>query len=216
MRDWSGVDFRNLKAHPEWHTSSSKATPLNPSNPFKKIHSLWLGFQIDEPMGTFLFRTPQIALWFTNCCCSVHMKPGFNQANLLHSTLEAAASEKGTTGIWSPVTELEAALWGSWYPSFSLRKLMLLWLTHICSAKGLLEESLAQHNLPAWQPCFFFRQEARGSSSRSWTFSFPWKNHSGCCRTRQSLWTSQACQANYNLVPEWNMSFFLNCLASWA
>jgi hypothetical protein len=27
----SGLGFWNLKAHPQWHTSSSKATPPNPS-----------------------------------------------------------------------------------------------------------------------------------------------------------------------------------------
>jgi hypothetical protein len=44
------------------------------------------------------------------------MKPGFNQANLLHSMLQAAASAKSTTGIWCPVTEAGSSPLGTLVP----------------------------------------------------------------------------------------------------
>ena len=36
----AGMGFWNLKAHPQSHSSFYKATPLNPSNPFKWCHCL--------------------------------------------------------------------------------------------------------------------------------------------------------------------------------
>lgn len=67
------------------------------------------------------------------------MKPGLHQAGFLHAVQEAAELEGVPleAGAWPQ--RLEAALSGRRCPSFSLRKPVRLWLTHIFSIRGLLE-----------------------------------------------------------------------------
>jgi len=60
-KPWPDVGLSNLKAYPQWHTSSDKATPTPPT-PYLPILSnsstpWWLSIQIYEPMGDILIHT---------------------------------------------------------------------------------------------------------------------------------------------------------------
>jgi hypothetical protein len=49
--------FENPQTHPQWYSSSNKATPPNPSSSIKEFHSL-MAIQIYKPMGATLFKPP--------------------------------------------------------------------------------------------------------------------------------------------------------------
>lgn len=68
------------------------------------------------------------------------MKPGLHQAGFLRSVQEAAELEGVSleAGAWPQ--RPEAALSGRRRPSFSLRKPVRLWLTHIFTIRGLGRE----------------------------------------------------------------------------
>lgn len=54
-----GVDFRNLRVHLQWHTSSNKSMPSNPSQNSSTNQGPWI--QIYEPVwGPFAFK-PQFS-----------------------------------------------------------------------------------------------------------------------------------------------------------